>query len=246
MIELSLEIPTPYLEEFQSKCDLGFALAQELEDDTYRQSYQELNQDIILDNGMLETGESLEPKSLWHAVGMIRPKVVIAPDKLNDFGYGTFQYTEMFRALENPQDACRIGYVVQGETLGRRVYSLQWAVANMCNPILLPYRTDREQTFKTWYKIFPVPDNAMKFALPWIHLLGLKDFKELVHWRHIAQFIPRMSIDTGKVFECEPVDFALGHFDSVAKEQLPVNRGLTIKQRQNAHVNIEILKARLK
>jgi len=240
MIELALEVPTPHLEEFIPKCDLGFALAQDvLCNQEYMEFYREYEKDIILDNGMLETGESLGVSSLWHANKMIRPAAIIAPDAKDDMTFGFSHYQAMICDLKSTWDATNIGFVVQGKTLGQRVWSLHWAIVNNCNPICLPYRTNRIETWVVYNKMYGTVPHK------WIHLLGLRDHTELAFWRDLSDRY-RISIDTGKVFEVPVEDFALGNFEPVAKKQLEVDRVLTKAQLSNAHANIEILKARLK
>ena len=240
MIELALEIPTPHLGEFMPWTDLGFALAQEvLSDKEYMDFYRSPGPDVILDNGMLETGRSLTLLELWDAVELIKPTVLIAPDAKDEMGYGTGMYEDTVCSMRNPNTS--IGFVVQGRTLGQRVWSLHYAIVNYLNPICLPYRTDRELTWRTFDELYP---NLLAENL-WIHLLGLRNFKELAFWRQWSQY-NRVSLDTGKVFEIEAGDFSIGNFNVTSKKQLLVDRELTKKQISNAHANIEILKARLK
>lgn len=240
MIELSLEIPTPHLGEFMPECDLGFALAQEvLNDVSYSDFYKNYQKDIILDNGMLETGKSLGLSSLWHVNKMIQPACIIAPDVKDDMGYGFAMYEAMICTLQSTWDATQIGFVVQGKTLGQRVWSLHYAVINKCNPICFPYRTRRIETWVVYNKMYgTVPPK-------WIHLLGLRDYTELTFWRDLSGRY-RISIDTGKVFEIEVEKFALGDFSVESKTQLPVDRTLSPEMLKRAHANIEILKNRLK
>jgi hypothetical protein len=240
MIELSLEIPTPHLGEFMPSCDLGFALAQEvLNDKMYCDFYNQYEGELILDNGMLETGESLSVSSLWHANKMIKPAAIIAPDAKDAMEYGFSMYKAMVCGLQSTWDVTNIGFVVQGKTLGERVWSLRWAIVHGCNPICLPYRTNRIETWVIYNKTYgTVPHN-------WIHLLGLRDHTELTFWRDLSDRY-RISLDTGKVFEVPIEDFALGNFKVESKEQLPIDRTLGPGMLKRAHANIEILKARLK
>lgn len=245
MIELALEIPKPHLDEFMPECELGFALAHEcLKSPSYANYYKQLDMDVLLDNGIIETGTAMNTPQLWRMVNRVQPKAVIPPDELYNLTFGLMCRDQMLKTIPDTLHTTQLGFVVQGNTLGERVFALHNAVINCCNPICLPYRTNRVETFQTWINIHGLTDSHIHH-IPWIHLLGLRNFTELAYWRHLSSFI-RISIDTGKVFNVPAVDFALGNFEVISKDKnRSLNHELSETELSNAHSNIKVLKDRL-
>ncbi|MHA1632705.1 MAG: hypothetical protein ACTSXC_07880 [Candidatus Freyarchaeota archaeon] len=188
-MELSLEIPTPHIEDFLPLTDFAFGLAQLYLRSDYPNAgkYQKLYQRCLLDNGMYELGEPLPIDELVHAVWYCNPVSVIAPDWMDRMSKTIDAAFELRGALRGE---CSVGAVVQGKNLDERLECFRILQTNGFSPICFPFRTPRDQTIGHLALEHRFRDNE------WYHLLGLQHLREL-RWK----FPGRWSVDTGKPFK---------------------------------------------
>lgn len=205
-MQLSLEIPTPHLTEFQPLTDFDFGLAHlVLEHKEYREAYQ----GCLLDNSMYELGEPMSIHHLMEAVKACRPKAIIGPDWMDE-RTKTLTTCLRFRSELRLHTNRPVGAVVQGKDLAERVRCFREMFAEGFWPICFPFRTPRKEVIDTLYR-----ENYLHPGW-WYHLLGLQDMAEL-RWKYPGFW----SIDTGKVFKSykldEPEIRGKGRLDILAK-----------------------------
>jgi len=185
-MELSLEIPTPHIEEFLPLTDLPFGLAQlTFKDPAYRWKMQ----GCLLDNGMYELGEPLPVDKLVAAAESgIAPVAVIALDWEDDYDKTLQAAYDFLKASKDRP--WTVGALVQGKDLEERMECFYALRSMHYRPIGFPFRSPREETIERLRLEGMFDENA------WYHLFGLRNNNEL-KWK-----LPgRWTLDTGKPFK---------------------------------------------
>jgi hypothetical protein len=219
VIQLSMEVPTPFLESWSPLTDVDFALAHRvLEDAAYAKYYRTrpAGRELLLDNSMHELGAPLEIQQLLDAANLCRADVVISPDQLKDPAWTLEQFNKTKLAFKDtPFEIAVVLQSKTGATTDLEDFLEQVGEADM---IMLPYREDRWDWF----------DRVESSILLWsrVHLLGVSELQELRWWAGIAKEYPEISwsVDTGK-----PVKWAWAGSRLDAEESIR-HSGLTSKE----------------
>jgi hypothetical protein len=188
---LSFEIPTKHLAEFIPLEDFQFGLAHLFLKKDYPgwEEYHKMYQGCLLDNSMYELGYPLPIEELMKAAALAKPRAIIAPDWMDEYGKTMEAAYELWRA--KPQGASwSIGVVVQGKNYEERRKFFLMARTNKWSPICFPFRSPREETMKLLARAGEFHTNH------WYHMLGLRDWIELS-----IPYPGLWSIDTSKPFK---------------------------------------------
>jgi len=196
MINLSMEIPTAYLNHWSPWCDLDFALAHRvLEDKAYREHYKNrtTGRELILDNSMHELGFPLPTSDLKRAADMVDADIVVAPDRLGEVENNRQWFHETYDALSS-------SYCIAVVMCGQDAEARRNFLTDVCEAdvLMLPFREPR----LAWFE-----ENRTFIRQNWnrIHLLGVSELAELIAWSMIASTEPfhterqvKWSVDTAK------------------------------------------------
>lgn len=203
-MRLAMEIPREWLPTLSPLTDIDFALAQQvLEDGYYANFYAEqakAGRFVILDNGFHELGHPLSPPELVRAADLIKPSVVIAPDRLGDQHFGIKSF---FETLEVMPQEIGVACVLAGVSPAERAEMFMKVVKH--TPMLcLPFKEARFEWFCDLLLKIP---KYIQWP-PRIHLLGVNELWELKAFRDKFEEkgIPsrRVSVDTSK-----PIKFGI-------------------------------------
>jgi hypothetical protein len=243
-MQLALEIPKQLLTEVSPVLDMDFALAHlVLQDEVYRNFYKaqrSAGRFVIMDNGFHELGHPLSEAELWKAAELIRPSVVVSPDRLGDAFFTLDAFSKMERLRPKDMDT-GIGIVLCGKTYDERITVFD-KTSKRASMILLPFREPRMHWFAE------LIDARMKTSWPpRIHLLGVKEFAELAKFRTAFLSLGiqhwRVSVDTGK-----PIKFALAGKRFEDKTELrglaaqTLDKAVTPKQLLDIYYNIAFMR----
>lgn len=200
-IDLSMEIPTRYIERFGVFEDLGFCIAPYvLSDGEYAYQYcQRLmaGQNVIMDNGAYELGGAIDIKAILEAAERINcgwaypGLIIIAPDHPTD-KEATIRSTMEFRdklAGEAISPTIRIAAVVQGNNPKEQTDCYNYFVRQGFGYICLSFLWDRP-------KLLSLKPNWHPHIRH--HLLGCYGLDEIRWMRAYATLPPNASIDTVK------------------------------------------------
>lgn len=227
-MELSFEIPFPEINTFKHLEDFPFLLAQHAS--KYPDLYgRDLIRGAILDNGMYELDQPLPEQDLVDAVLHLFPRVVIAPDWMDE-------KTKTIEAALRLQDTFMrskswsgdVGAVVQGKDLNERVDCFQKFQKHGFRPICFPFRTPRNIT------IGALDMMHLLKGTEWYHLLGLQRLSEL-GW----DWTGRWSVDTGKPFKGYYLNRAS---DIRGHGRLDLNSALTLLNKETALWNVAYMR----
>lgn len=193
-----MEIPKAILEQVSPLCDLDFALAHEvLQDSEYAEFYtkqRKAGRFVIMDNGFHELGKPLSTIELLLAASKIQPSVVISPDWL---GRPEETLKAFFELQEANQTQHKLGFVLCGSTAAQRS-AIFTKVAPYVHMLCLPFKEPRFEWFADLVDRIPV---TFKWPAR-IHLLGVNSFQELsafkAYFRELGISDARTSVDTGK------------------------------------------------
>lgn len=188
---MTFEIPTRHLEEFCPLADFQFGLAHLFLKATFpgSEEYLKLYQGCLLDNSMYELGAPLSIEALLNAASIAKPIAIIAPDWMDDYRKTIDAAFALWDA--RPLGAkWTVGIVVQGKDYYERKACFLDARINKCSPICFPFRSPRDETISRLAREGHLHTNH------WYHLLGLRDWNELM-WSYPGLW----SIDTSKPFK---------------------------------------------
>lgn len=193
-MKCSFEIPTAHVKILKEHQEYDFTLAHMwLQSEAYRVAY---GPGSVMDNGMFELGEPLEPNQLERAVRLAKPSVVIAPDFRGDAP----RTRDAWKGASAKFD-CEVAGVIQGSTVAEMVELYRYYREQACEIICFPFRTPRVEVLKTiaargWFD----GDST------WYHFLGLNSMEELEILKSFK--LQNSSVDTSK-----PIKAAIYHQD---------------------------------
>lgn len=246
MIKLALECPKAHLEEFWKYTDYDFVLAQYILDDLdYRKFFldvraREPRRYCVMDNGFHELGRPLGVGELLEAAKILKPGMIVAPDRLDDPRYTIEQVRNLVRAVETQHLGFQVCGVIQGNT-GEDAFKVYDAMRPFVAGIGLPFKKNRA----SW-----VSYNPMMLAEKVVHLLGGKELAEIPELRKNLTF--RLHEDHIYYDTAKPIKWAMKYrkldelksmrSSGVAEDEF-FNARLTETQVYTALENIRLLRA---
>lgn len=199
-ILLSMELPYLHVQDFSDFEDLGFCIAPYVKKHSFYQeyyaSYLKRRKDVIIDNGLYETGSASSWDVIFDAAGSmcsthVMEPVIIAPDEVGN-SLKTYEKTTSFREEADKQGFHRIGAVVHGDSLEKMCQYYQHLVSEGYSPVCLSFLTPRIDLLRQLRLEHDI----------WLHFLGMYSLTEFRWMRQHICLPKKVSMDTVKPIKC--------------------------------------------